>query len=64
MRDRFGLTVTVLTGPATDNEVGNDYIKASLGVPAFNARKQADGLVAVALEAIRAWQPRTRTVAA
>ena len=63
MRERFGLPVTVLTGPATDNEVGNDYIKASLGVPAFNARKQAEGLVGVALEAIRAWQPG-RTVAA
>ena len=55
MRDRFNLPVTVLTGPATDNEVGNDYIKASLGVPAFNARKQADGLVACVLEAIRVW---------
>jgi len=63
MRERFGLPVTVLTGPATDNEVGNDYIKASLGVPAFNARKQAEGLVGVALEAVRAWQPR-KTVAA
>lgn len=55
MRDRFNLPVTVLTGPATDNEVGNDYIKASLGVPAFNARKQADGLVACVLEAIQVW---------
>ena len=55
MRDRFNLPVTVLTGPATDNEVGNDYIKASLGIPAFNARKQADGLVACVLEAIRVW---------
>jgi hypothetical protein len=63
MRDRFGLPVTVLTGPATDNEVGNDYIKASLGVPAFNARKQADGLVECVLEAVRVWQA-ARTVAA
>jgi hypothetical protein len=63
MRDRFGLPVTVLTGPATDNEVGNDYIKASLGVPAFNARKQADGLVVCVLEAVRLWQA-ARTVAA
>lgn len=58
MRDRFNLPVTVLTGPATDNEVGNDYIKASLGVPAFNARKQADGLVECALEAVRLWHGR------
>ena len=63
MRDRFNLPVTVLTGPATDNEVGNDYIKASLGVPAFNARKQADGLVECALEAVRAWQGRKAVAA-
>ena len=55
--------VTVLTGPATDNEVGNDYIQASLGVPAFNARKQADGLVGCTLEAVQSWQAH-RTAAA
>ncbi|MEP6744355.1 MAG: hypothetical protein ABJB33_02580, partial [Gemmatimonadota bacterium] len=63
MRDRFNLPVTVLTGPATDNEVGNDYIKASLGVPAFNARKQADGLVECALEAVRLWHGRNSAAA-
>lgn len=55
MRERFGLTVAVLTGPATDNEVGRDYIRASLGVPAFNARRDADGLVGVVQEALAAW---------
>jgi hypothetical protein len=63
MRDRFDLPVTVLTGPATDNEVGNDYIKSSLGVPAFNARKQADGLVECVLEAVRLWQGRKAVAA-
>jgi hypothetical protein len=55
MRERFGLPVTVLTGPATDNEVGRDYIRASLGVPAHNARRDADGLVASVQEALGRW---------
>ena len=29
MRDLFGLEVSVLTGPATDNEVGRDYVKTA-----------------------------------
>ncbi|HEU4698632.1 MAG TPA: hypothetical protein VFS40_05595 [Gemmatimonadales bacterium] len=52
MRERFGLPVTVLTGPATDNEVGRDYIRASLGVPAHNAKRDAEGLVQVVRAAL------------
>ncbi|MGB7211977.1 MAG: hypothetical protein WBC97_05060 [Gemmatimonadales bacterium] len=55
MRERFGLTVAVLTGPATDNEVGRDYIRASLGVPAFNARRDAEGLVEVVQGSLARW---------
>jgi hypothetical protein len=47
MRERFGLEVTVITGPATDNEVGRDYITAELRLPAHNALRDAEGLVAV-----------------
>ena len=43
----FGLPITVITGPATDNEVGRDYVTAELGLPAHNARRDAEGLVAV-----------------
>ncbi|MGH7592002.1 MAG: hypothetical protein ACREL2_11260, partial [Gemmatimonadales bacterium] len=57
MRERFGLPVTVLTGPATDNEVGRDYIRASLGVPAFNARRDAEGLVGVVQGSLASWSP-------
>jgi hypothetical protein len=45
MRRSFGLEVTVLTGPATDNEVGRDYINAELRIPAHNALRDAAGLV-------------------
>ncbi len=56
MTNEFGLPITVYTGPATDNAVGSDYITAMLGVPAHNARRDAAGLVARVLEALKAWQ--------
>jgi hypothetical protein len=37
LREEFGIEPTVITGPATDNEVGIDIIKARSNVPAFNA---------------------------
>jgi hypothetical protein len=54
MRNEYGLPVTAITGPATDNEVGRDYIRAELGLPAHNARRDAPGLVAVVLAALEA----------
>ncbi len=55
MRDEYGLTITVITGPATDNAVGRDYITATLGLPAHNARRDADELVARVREALAIW---------
>jgi hypothetical protein len=46
-RDRFRLPITVFTGPATDNEVGRDFITSSLGRPSHNALRDAAGLVDV-----------------
>jgi hypothetical protein len=46
--------VTVITGPATDNEVGRDYIRAELRVPAHNALREAPALVEVVREALQA----------
>ena len=54
MRHTFGLSITALTGPATDNEVGRDYILASLGIPAHNALRDADGLLGVVRAALEA----------
>ncbi len=54
MRDLFHLPVTVLTGPATDNEVGRDYVKAELQIPAHNALRDAESLVAVVRAALEA----------
>jgi hypothetical protein len=55
MRDEFGLPITAITGPATDNDVGQHYIRASLGLEAFNARRNPDGLVRAARDGIDAW---------
>ena len=52
MRELFDLPVTVLTGPATDNEVGRDYVKAELQLPAFNALRDAPALVEVVRQAL------------
>jgi hypothetical protein len=37
LRDRFKVEPCVVTGPATDNQVGVEIIERQLGVPAFNA---------------------------
>ena len=44
-----------MTGPATDNDVGRSYIRASLGLPAHNARRDADGLLAVVRDSLDTW---------
>lgn len=44
-RTVFGLPIAVMTGPATDNEVGRDYIRKHLGLACHNALRDADGLV-------------------
>ena len=37
LRERFGIEPAVVTGPATDNQVGIDLIREQLNVAAFNA---------------------------
>jgi hypothetical protein len=55
MRNQFGLPITVITGPATDNEVGQVYIKTGLGLPAHNARRDASGLLSVVRASLENW---------
>jgi hypothetical protein len=56
MTREFGLPITVLTGPATDNAVGREYITSMLDLPAHNARRDAEGMLARVMEAITEWQ--------
>ncbi|MFN0177976.1 MAG: hypothetical protein ACKVZ0_04185 [Gemmatimonadales bacterium] len=44
-RERFHLPITVFTGPATDNQVGRDFITGVLGHRSHNALRDAAGLV-------------------
>jgi hypothetical protein len=37
-QEHFGQEIALVTGPATDNDVGSNYIRRSLGLPAWNAR--------------------------
>jgi hypothetical protein len=55
MRNQFGLPITVITGPATDNEVGQVYIQTGLGLPAHNARRDAAGVLKVVRDALDGW---------
>ncbi len=53
LEERFGLRPTVISGPATDNEVGCRFIRDQLGLPAANARRHDGELVRLVLEAVR-----------
>jgi len=55
MKHEFSLPITVITGPATDNEVGLVYIQTGLGLPAHNARRDAAGLVGVVQASLNNW---------
>ena len=49
---RFGLRPTVISGPATDNEVGCRFIRDQLELPAHNARRGDGALVEIVLGAL------------
>jgi hypothetical protein len=44
LRENFGIEPTVVTGPATDNQVGVDIIRERTGVAAFNAMTRGAAL--------------------
>jgi hypothetical protein len=44
LRERFGIEPCVVTGPATDNQVGIEIIREQMGVEAFNAISNPAGL--------------------
>jgi len=52
LRDRFGIEPCVVTGPATDNQVGVEIITTQMGVPAFNAISTGAALGDRVMEAI------------
>jgi len=52
LRSKFDLTPTVISGPATDNEVGCRFIRQQLGLPAANARSGDGSLARIVREAL------------
>jgi hypothetical protein len=64
MRREFALPITAITGPATDNEVGQVYITGGLGLPAHNARRDPAGLIATVRTAMADWVERSERFAA
>jgi hypothetical protein len=53
LRRDYGIEPAAVTGPATDNLVGTQLIEERLGVPAHNARTDAERLAAVVLARVR-----------
>lgn len=53
LRNDYGIEPVAVTGPATDNLVGTRLIEERLGVPAANARTDADRLADILLHRLR-----------
>jgi hypothetical protein len=58
-RNEYALPITVISGPATDNDVGRQYVRDALGLPAHNALREAPALVAIVREALAINAPAT-----
>lgn len=52
LREQWGIEPIAVTGPATDNMAGTRIIEASVGVPAINARTDAERLAALVRQRI------------
>jgi len=52
LRERFGVEPCVVTGPATDNQVGVEIITTQMSVPAFNALSSGAALGDRVMEAL------------
>ena len=43
-QEKFMQTISVFSGPVTDNDVGKNFIQETLGIPAWNARHEMNSL--------------------
>jgi hypothetical protein len=51
-KNRFKRPISLISGPATDNAVGKDFIEKNIGVKAINARIEYDALGAFVENAV------------
>lgn len=63
-RREYGLSIAVVSGPVTDNQVGRAFVRDTLGLAAHNARHDAAGLVAVVEGALADGRQRPMSVPA
>lgn len=54
LRDRYGITVDAVTGPATDNRVGTRFVEREFGLAAINARTRGNDLGNLIFEKVKA----------
>ncbi len=54
-RRDYGLSIAVVSGPVTDNQVGRAFVRDALGLPAHNARHDAPGLLAAVEGGLAGW---------
>lgn len=54
LRSTFGWATDVLSGPATDNDVGCRFVERELGIPALNARSHGTKLAEFLIERLQA----------
>lgn len=52
LRDRYGLSIDVVSGPTTDNAVGTRFVREQLGLAAINARTHGHELGALIADKI------------
>jgi len=43
-QNRYGQSITLITGPVTDNAVGKRYIQQTLGITAYNAKQDGEAI--------------------
>jgi len=53
LMEEWGIPITVVSGPVTDNQTGTDYISRELQLPAANAKTEGRTLFGIVYEGLR-----------
>jgi len=53
LMEEWGIPITVVSGPVTDNQTGTDYISRELLLPAANAKTDGRTLFGIVYEGLR-----------
>lgn len=53
--DRFSQSISVVSGPVTDNEVGRSQIETILGVPAINVFQDLGAMSSILVGKVKSW---------